>query len=227
MRDIDAFEYGKRDRPGRSGRRPADRSHVHQSPPNCALVKRRDVFGGMPKTAGETPALPGTFRTLFAGIAIGVLNPFCYLERSLGQEQTVRGLVYCAIEELDNNLIVLQGTAGSQGVAFDRLILAPNTRCQAWLLHAETLRIADVTFTRPGAGQSFQFPNFIFRETSLLFAWGAHAPSRAVFRALAEHHPASEYNQRSVTASPLDRAARAPLGTREGACTPRDGGMSV
>jgi len=174
-------------------------------------------------------ASPSRFQSsiLFASLVGTLCGHLCVAQPS---GSPVRGLIYYAVEELDNSRIVLQGTAGSQGVVFDRLILAPNTRYQAWLLHAETLRVADVTFTTPGAGQPFRFPDS--------FTWGAHAPSRAVFRpssvaglrrvdALAEHHSAFECNQRSVTARPLDRAARAPLGTREGACAPRDGGMSV
>src|SRR4051812_46652386 len=50
--------------------------------------------------------------------------------------------------------------------------------------------------------------------------WGAHAPSRAVFRALAEHfalaNPIVFEN-----ANTSRRPARARIGTREGACAPR------
>ena len=47
----------ERDRPGRSRRRPADGFEASERSPNCAQVRRVRVFGGTPKTAGETPAL--------------------------------------------------------------------------------------------------------------------------------------------------------------------------
>ena len=49
---------GERDRPGRSRRRPADGFDAPKASPNFASVVYRDVLGGTPKTAGETPALP-------------------------------------------------------------------------------------------------------------------------------------------------------------------------
>ena len=54
----DSIEKGERDRPGRPSRRPADWSDAPWATPDGALVRRANVFGGTPKTAGETPALP-------------------------------------------------------------------------------------------------------------------------------------------------------------------------
>ena len=51
--------------------------------------------------------------------------------------------------------------------------------------------------------------------------WGAHAPSRAVLRALAEHDtaPCAEPFGESEDREPMGGA---PLGTREGACAPQN-----
>src|SRR5262245_27770634 len=101
-----------------SARRPAGRSCASLVPSNRAWVRSSDVFD-------ETGPLPTAYLKRFACSMLGVLF-FCHcFESSLGQETTgpVRGLIYYAVEELDNNRIVLQGTAGSEGIAFDRLIL--------------------------------------------------------------------------------------------------------
>src|SRR2546426_1029786 len=50
---------GERDRPGRPGRRPADWLDAPQASPYGVRVRRRNVFGGTPKTATGTVALPG------------------------------------------------------------------------------------------------------------------------------------------------------------------------
>jgi hypothetical protein len=49
---------GERDRPDRTSRRPADWSRAPQISLNRSTVRPPDVFGGTPKTAGETPAIP-------------------------------------------------------------------------------------------------------------------------------------------------------------------------
>jgi len=54
----DSVEIGERDRPGRSSRRPADWLSAPRNSPNGASSCGSNVFGGTPKTAGETPALP-------------------------------------------------------------------------------------------------------------------------------------------------------------------------
>ena len=49
---------GERDRPGRTRRRPADGFAAMPSAKNKNPTLRQEVFGGTPKTAGGTPALP-------------------------------------------------------------------------------------------------------------------------------------------------------------------------
>jgi hypothetical protein len=74
------------------------------------------------------------------------------------------GLHYFAVEDLDGRRVAQRGTAGSLGIAFDQLILAPNTRYRVWLLQARTLRIADVELTTPRSGQRFTVPDFVLRD---------------------------------------------------------------
>ncbi|HVR37146.1 MAG TPA: carbohydrate-binding domain-containing protein [Methylomirabilota bacterium] len=78
--------------------------------------------------------------------------------------QPVTGLLYFAVEDLDNNRVVQRGIAGSQGFAFDQLVLAPNTRHRAWILEAATLRIGSATFTTPNAGRSMEAPAFLMLD---------------------------------------------------------------
>lgn len=58
--DVRAWllEDGERDRPGRSARRLAEWPSGTNTELDGPLVARTNVFGGTPKTAGETPALP-------------------------------------------------------------------------------------------------------------------------------------------------------------------------
>ena len=49
---------GERDRPGRTSRRPADWFRAPRISSSNLMSSRPGVFGGTPKTAGETPALP-------------------------------------------------------------------------------------------------------------------------------------------------------------------------
>ena len=78
----------------------------------------------------------------------------------------VTGLIYYSVENLDEGAIEQRGIAGSAGVAFDNLILAPNTRYRVWLLEAATLRVAEVEITTPDPGFRFTFPDFLFRTAS-------------------------------------------------------------
>jgi hypothetical protein len=52
--------------------------------------------------------------------------------------------------------------------------------------------------------------------------WGAHAPPRAVFRALAEHIGLLLWPNRSASRKNWNQRAKAPAGTREGARAPRN-----
>ncbi len=81
-------------------------------------------------------------------------------------QERVTGLVYYAVEDLDNPQQVLRGFAGSAGVAFDRLILSPDTNYRFWLLEAETFRVANIDVRTPSSGRNFELPDFNFRRAS-------------------------------------------------------------
>jgi len=78
----------------------------------------------------------------------------------------VTGLVYFAVENLDDGSVGQRGTAGSSGIAFEQLVLAPDTRYRVWLLEAEAFRIARVEFQTPGPGLSLSLPGFSFVTAS-------------------------------------------------------------
>ena len=71
--------------------------------------------------------------------------------------QLVTGRHYYAIEDVERRIVVRRGIAGSNGIAFESLSLAPGTRFRLWLLTAATLKVGSVTFTTPAAG-SFTIP---------------------------------------------------------------------
>jgi len=71
------------------------------------------------------------------------------------------GLHYFAIENLDTEQIIRHGTTGTAGVAFDNLILAPNSRLRAHILQAETLLLGFTDFTTPGVGQRLEVPDIV------------------------------------------------------------------
>jgi hypothetical protein len=68
------------------------------------------------------------------------------------------GLHYFAVEELDTHTVVQRGQAGSLGVAFSRLILAPNTRYRIWILQAASLRVGSIEITTPRPGIRVSLP---------------------------------------------------------------------
>ena len=78
----------------------------------------------------------------------------------------VQGLLYYAVENRALQQVVRRGTAGSAGVAFDQLILTPNTPYRVWLLEAATLRVAELTFTSPDNGRVLDLPPFVLQDQS-------------------------------------------------------------
>ncbi|MGK0237345.1 MAG: hypothetical protein ACI92G_000804 [Candidatus Pelagisphaera sp.] len=101
-------------------------------------------------------------RLILFFIIVFVWNPS---RLAMGQA-AVRGLVYYAVENLDNDSVVTRGVTGSQGVAFDNLTLAPNTNFRIWLLEAATFRTANVELRTPTAGVRFNVPPFFFTQSS-------------------------------------------------------------
>ncbi len=75
--------------------------------------------------------------------------------------ETQTGLHYYILQNLDTSQIVRRGTTGNIGVAFDNLILAPNTRYRAWVLQAKTLWVGYTDFTTPGSGGRITVPQIL------------------------------------------------------------------
>lgn len=78
----------------------------------------------------------------------------------------VEGTIFYAIENLDAGSVDRRGLAGSGGVLFDELILAPNTRYRVWLLDKATLKTADKKILTPNAGLRAKMPDFFFGDAS-------------------------------------------------------------
>jgi len=98
-------------------------------------------------------------------ILIGVCLFGLVAIKSVAQEK-ITGLVYYAIENLDTPQSVLHGFAGSAGVAFENLILSPDTNYRIWLLEAGEFRIANRDIKTPSSGGNLSLPDFNFRQAS-------------------------------------------------------------
>lgn len=70
-----------------------------------------------------------------------------------------KGLHYFVVQNLDTGAIQ-RGTAGANGIAFDRLIMAPKSRYKITILQASTLRIGGVELVTPDNGANFPLPDF-------------------------------------------------------------------
>ncbi|MCI0632526.1 MAG: hypothetical protein L0206_01190 [Actinobacteria bacterium] len=92
---------------------------------------------------------------MFLAGLLAVAIPATALAQAPGLET---GLHYYALENLTRGEIDQRGIAGSQGVAFENLILAPNTRYRAWIVQAATLRMGQVEFVTGPPGQDVTIP---------------------------------------------------------------------
>ena len=84
----------------------------------------------------------------------------------LGQ-QIQRGLHYFAVENLASKAIEQRGEAGANGIAFDSLILAPNTEYRLWILQAASLDVGSVDIKTPQSGLRFRVPEIVIGSPSL------------------------------------------------------------
>ncbi|MCI0541730.1 MAG: hypothetical protein L0Z50_41565, partial [Verrucomicrobiales bacterium] len=99
-------------------------------------------------------------RLLRCAIVGGVLA----LLRAAGLAQPATSLLYYAVEELENQRVVLRGISDGEGDELSRLNVAPNRRHRLWILEAATLRAGSVTFTSAGAGQTRSIPTFALSD---------------------------------------------------------------
>ena len=77
--------------------------------------------------------LNSLMRTRFPILALGLSLATTAPSIVAQNNGTVTGTLYYALENLDTGRIDRRGLAGDAGVAFDRLILAPDTRYRIWL----------------------------------------------------------------------------------------------
>lgn len=70
-----------------------------------------------------------------------------------------KGLHYFVVQNLETGALQ-RGTAGANGIAFERLIMAPKSRYKITLLQASTLRIGSVNLVTPDNGANFPLPSF-------------------------------------------------------------------
>ncbi|MDC1288353.1 thrombospondin type 3 repeat-containing protein, partial [Gammaproteobacteria bacterium] len=69
------------------------------------------------------------------------------------------GQHFYAVIDNSTQQIVRRGETGANGIAFNNLILAPETNYTAWILQAATLNTGSVTFTTSNAGTQFNVPD--------------------------------------------------------------------
>ncbi len=86
---------------------------------------------------------------------------------SVQSQEVQRGLHYFAVENLATGMIEQRGEAGSNGVAFDSLILAPETRYRIWILQAATLDIGSVELRTRASGQRLRVPDIVIGSPAL------------------------------------------------------------
>ena len=75
--------------------------------------------------------------------------------------ETTTGLHYYAIVNLETGDVAFRGVAGSLGVAFDNIVLAPRSLFRAWVLEATTLHIGYVDFETPRSGLTVDIPDIL------------------------------------------------------------------
>src|SRR5262245_40587705 len=93
------------------------------------------------------------------------LVQFCFVTLALGSV-TLRAQVevkpstgrhFYALVDRATGQVVQRGTTGEAGIAFDRLILAPETNYRIWVLEAAHLLTGYVDVTSPPVGRSLRF----------------------------------------------------------------------
>ena len=99
-------------------------------------------------------------RCKLLGVGFMLLCAWC---SSILAQTPQTGLHYFIVQDLATKQIVRRGEAGSNGVAFDNLTLAPNTSYRAWLLQAATLNIAFTDFTTGAPGSRTEPSEFNLR----------------------------------------------------------------
>ncbi len=87
-----------------------------------------------------------------------LLSSLCIALLSSVAEGQTAGVHYYVIENVDRGTVKRRGTAGTLGVAFSNLILAPRTHYRAWLLSAETLRVGRLDFETGPPGSALELP---------------------------------------------------------------------
>ena len=102
--------------------------------------------------------------SVMVGICLALLSAVHVVHAQEPEPQT--GLHYFVVVSLDaeGEPAVRRGITGSNGIAYDNLILAPNTRYRHTILQAETFWIASDEFTTPSAGQTLHLPPVVLRK---------------------------------------------------------------
>ena len=96
----------------------------------------------------------------FIGISVRcVLIVLTALSGTDARAQTTSPTYYYCIERLSDGLVVRRGTARSQGIPQNGLILGPNTPYRFWMLEAHTGLTGFTEFVTPDNGFQFTIPN--------------------------------------------------------------------
>ncbi len=108
------------------------------------------------------------FRSGSAGLVVFALACLALFPRLAAQDASTlppsTGLHYYVVVDVAKQTVIQRGKVNANGAAFSDLIFAADTTYRMWVLHAATLRIADVTFTTPDNGGTFGLPNFRLRD---------------------------------------------------------------
>jgi len=77
------------------------------------------------------------------------------------------GLHYYSVQNLFTGQVIRRGITGSNGIAHDQVILAPNTPYREGILQAATLKVGFSEFTTPGSGERFEFPRILVKPDAM------------------------------------------------------------
>lgn len=99
---------------------------------------------------------------ILAGVWFALTHPGLSAE----DPNCITGLLYFAVEDLENGQVIDRGTTGSQGFAFDQLNVPADRKVRIWILRAENLEVGHIDVLTPPAGERQELPAITVHDAS-------------------------------------------------------------
>ncbi len=100
---------------------------------------------------------------------------------AIAQGNSLDGLHYWAVENLDADAVEQRGTSGGNGFIFNNLILAPRTEYRFWVLRAESLEVGYVTARTGRPGRRLTIPPVVITPANIYDTDGDGLPDIGEF----------------------------------------------